>query len=184
MPIKQKGPLAIGTIAAVAVAAALLLLRPPAADLLKAAALQYSHGLGAPVREWRLHGNVAEYVIEPHGQRAFVEFAQREGAFSFSRDLVADFDRHIAGVEREVVGRLARRIGERHNITVKMNSGISRVSNVESEGERVLGRCVLAFEYTTLPGSPPGRYVETFSYKEGAWISDGMGALFDLPPRK
>ncbi len=182
MAFKQKIPLLGLILFAAAAAAALLFLRPEKQDLLRAAAEQYAGSLGASVRGVEFLGPVAVIALEPPGRFVYAEFAERDGAWAFSKDLAADFERAMAdpAVEQQLLERLARRLSERFHQDISVKEGLMVERRLERDDGGLAGRFLILFAYPKVDGRQRrGRYLEIFRYRDGRWVSEGIGSLFD-----
>lgn len=187
MASKKSLPIAAAGVLLAGLTAALIVLRPLPEEKLREAALKHGasqiQGSGSVLGVDLLPGHLAEIVLGPQGRRLYVEFALKDGAWVVAKDLPKDFELFAAdpAVQQNILGNLARRIHARWRFEVDLKAGLPCDFMVQRDGDTIAGQCMLSFTY---PKTGEGRYIETFRYKAGAWISDGPGSLMETRKQK
>ena len=184
MAFKQNLPLLAGggLVAAGLIALAVLVQRPEE-DLVREAAAKYAATLGA-VQDVRVHGTQADITVAGRPV-LFAEFALQGGAWAFSKDLGADFEALMRdpATSGAVLQRLAQRISDRLNVSVKVKEGLGYAYSVSRDAQELVGQVEVRFAYPKQGERQMlGRYLESFRYAGGAWQSQGVGALLDRVP--
>ncbi len=175
-----------GLVAASLIALSVLVQRPEE-DHVRDAAAKYAATLGA-VQDVRVYGTQADITISGRPV-LFAEFALQGGAWAYSKDLGADFEALMKdpASSAAVLQRLAQRISDRLNVSVKVKEGIRYAYSVFRDAQALVGRVEVHFAYPKQGEKQMlGRYVEAFRYAGGAWQSEGVGSLQDklpTPPR-
>ncbi len=189
MAIKRNLPVLAGLgLAAAGVIALAVALRRTDDELVREAAAKHAAPLG-PVIDIRVHGPVADITFASR-PILFAEFKSDRGAWSFSRDLAADFQdaMKVPATQGEVLQRLAQRLADRFNMSVKLNEGLGYryVLNRNEQG-LLLGQAFVDFAYPKQGNRQQlGGYRESFRFEAGKWVPQLDGALFDRvpPPRQ
>jgi len=187
---KQKIPVLAGAavLSGGILALVFLAARPPDEDRLLAAARVHAAGLGR-VRDVQVHPPVADVVLEPDGRCLFLEFVRRGGDWVFHRDLGRDFTEMMGRPEqeREVLNRLGQRLADRLRVPVTLKEGLRVEIEVFRDERGLAGRYGVGFAFPAgSEGRNPqrGRYLETYRYRDGAWILEGLGRLLiEIPGR-
>lgn len=188
MAFKQKIPILAGAaILAGGVAVLFLLARPPEEDLLRDAVRKHAATLGT-VREFQVHGSIADVVLEPGDRCLFLEFGRRDGQWVFLKDLGRDFDQAMRSPEREreSLNRLGTLLAERFNTAVTLKEGIRLELRVSRDEYGLAGQYLMALSFPRPADGTPQRvrYLETFRYRDGRWELEGTrGRLFLETPR-
>jgi hypothetical protein len=183
---KQNLPIFIGFWLVVAGLMALVFfVQRPDEDLLRDAAANYAATLGH-VNEVRVNGDVAD--IEIAGRPTlFARFEKRNGTWTFSGDLGAEFERTMKdpATEKEILDRLGQRLADTFREKVKLNEGLRYDYRLGRLPDGLQGEVVLHFAYPKQGEKQPlGMYREMYHYADGKWQSQGPGSLYNqLPPR-
>jgi len=166
--IKQNIPLLVLAALLVGLVVALVVLRPPEQDRIRAAAEAYAQSLGS-VRRMEIHGTVADIEIADH-PIVFAEFIKRDGKWEFSRDLGQEFERAMKdpALQKAILERLGQRIADRFLETVTVKELMKYEFHVAREESGLVGLVNVPFSY---PSGKSGRYLETFQYENGSWAN-------------
>ena len=186
MAFKQNLPVFIGlALLCLGLVALALYFQKPEEEVLREAASVHAATLG-PVKEVRVRGTVVD-IDFPAKPTLYAEFEKREGRWVFKRDLGQAFETMmkepstIEGILKNLAQRIADRLAMSVNIkdpNLAYQFQVSRVS------EDLLGQVFVHFAYPKQGDQQRlGTYREVFRWKEGAWKSDGPGALFDRLPK-
>jgi hypothetical protein len=178
---KQNIPLLVLAALLVGLVLALVILRPPEQDRIRAAAEAYAQTQGS-VRKIEIHGTVADIELADK-PIVFAEFIERSGKWEFSRDLGQEFERAMKdpALQKAILERLGQRIAERFLETVTVNQLKKYEFHVARQDGALVGLVKVPFAY---PSGKSGRYLETFQYENGSWANFKSGALFDIGPQK
>ncbi|MHC4608648.1 MAG: hypothetical protein ACYTAF_17220 [Planctomycetota bacterium] len=122
--------------------------------------------------------------IRPDGGILFHELRSVEGDWIVSRELAGDFRTYCRENTDEIQDRLAKLIAERFRTPVKIQPGIQTFTEVRREKEGVVGNFGAFFTYPkTEKGQRRGRYLERYTFENGAWARQGRGRLLDELPK-
>lgn len=169
----------------VGIVAALIILSPTPEERFASDVREYARTLGTAVNIELLGEGIAEIELAPGKRYVWAEFTQLAGKWTFSKDLAVDFEETLKEKdrEREVLERLATRISKRFpNFNVSLKQGLRCFHLVSRESRGIIGRFRINFSYPEVQGQQlQGWYEESFLYKEGEWVSEGMGRLFEQP---
>jgi hypothetical protein len=162
--------------------------RKPEEALLREAAAAHAATLGQ-AKDVVLHGSLVD--LEFHNRpTVYAEFLKQDGRWVFSKDLGAEFEKSMKepATWEAILKRLAQRVADRFALEAKIaNPEFTYQYLVSRESGDLAGQMFVFFNYPPQNGQQRhGCYREVFRYVEGAWKSDGTGALFDrvAPPRK
>ena len=185
--IKRNLPLLAGlALFALGAAALAFFLRRTDEELIREAAAKLAAPLG-PVAGIRVHGSVADIALANRPAPFFAEFVKQDGAWTFSKDLAADFEdaMKVPAVQGELLQHLAQHVADRWNtpVTLKEGLGYRYVLDRNAQGFLV-GQVFVDFAYPKQGGRQQlGGYRESFRFADGHWAPQHDGALFDrLPP--
>jgi len=188
MGLRGKIPILAG--AAILLAGFLALfffVRPPEEDLLVAAARRHAETLG-PVRDVQLHGTMADILLDPDGRCIFAEFARRDGRWAFVKDVGREFvdQMRTPEKEREVLGRLGKRLSDQLRVSVTLREGLTVEIQVSRDERGILGQYYIGFAFPKSGEQEPqrGRYIENYRYENGGWSLEGLGRLILSVPKK
>ena len=185
--IKRNLPvLAALALVAAGVLALAVALRRSDDELVREAAAKHAAPLGT-VTDIRVHGPVAdiEFSTRP---LLHAEFRKDRGAWTFSKDLAADFEQRMKdpAASAEVLQHLAQKIADADKVSVSLKEGIGYQYRVIRNGEDLVAEVHVKFSYPRggdRPGS--GLFVEGFQYADGTWRSVSTHLLKQAPtPRK
>jgi hypothetical protein len=183
---KQNLPVLAVLVALGAVGGALLFLRPPPEDRLKKAVEAHVATL-QNVKGFGILGNVADVQLAD-GSVLFAEFAEKDGAWRFSKDLGEEFRRTMQdpAVQAAILNRLAQRLAARFNTEARVKEGVGYEFLLLREDDgRLRGNVTVSFAYPNT--QKRGKYIETWRYADGAWSNSGVGSLYDFslpaPPK-
>lgn len=174
--------LIFGLLAAV-LAGLVLFHRPPDEDLLHQAADRYVSTLG-PVKQFELHGNVADIVTED-GRLVYAEFEKKDGTWTYARNLAEEYSKAMKEPEIQTVilRHLGEKVSQRFKSTVTFNQELREFKFElarDLSSDALVGTCSVPFSYPKVDDrQKKGLYVETFEWKDGKWQSTGPGSLFD-----
>lgn len=157
--------------------------RPPDEDLLRQAADRYVSSLG-PVKQFELHGNVADIVTDG-GRLVYAEFEKQDGTWTYARNLAEEFSKAVKEpeVQNTVRKHLGERIAQRFQSSVKFSDEFGEFRYElarDLTNDELVGSCTVHFSYPKIgERQQKGKYVETFEWKDRKWQSVGPGSLYD-----